>query len=141
MSQRSGGEKTSSCCHFTRIKRITLPVGRIDSGPHSLPHLKNDAWVNPQTQEPLQVIQRQSAREWLALAMQTSQTQLLQRQQSLGVTWALGGERAESAWVSVGRGPQRTASAVSTRTTRRRSLLSFMGKLLQEPAPSLWAHP
>ena len=48
-----------SCCHFTRIKRITLPVGRIDSGHRSLPHLKN-AWVNPQTQEPLQVIQRQS---------------------------------------------------------------------------------
>ena len=86
---REVGRKLCSCCHFTRIKRITLPVGRIDSGHRSLPHLKN-AWVNPQTEEPLQVIQRQSTREWLALAMQTSQTQLLQRQQSLGITWALG---------------------------------------------------
>lgn len=51
------GRKLRSGCHLSRRKRLTLPAGRIDSGCRSLPHLKNDAWVNPQTQEPLQVTQ------------------------------------------------------------------------------------
>lgn len=43
------GRKLSAVgCHFTRIKRITLFVSRIDSCPHTLLYLKNDARGSPQ---------------------------------------------------------------------------------------------
>lgn len=112
------GRKLRSGCHLSRRKRITLPAGRIDSGCRSLPHLKNDAWVNPQTQEPLQVTQTVHKR--VAHFSHADFTiSAVTETAEFGCNLGPGIVRAESGWMSVGQGQQRkgTASAVSTRTT------------------------
>ena len=136
------GRKLCSGCHLSRRKRITLPAGRIGSGHCSLPHLKNDAWVNPQTGATAgnsETVHKGVARFSHADVTNSAVTEIAE----FGCNLGPGTVREQSGWMSVGQGQQtkRTASAVSTRTTYRgRSLVSFMGKLLQVPAPSMWAH-